>query len=167
LHGCDSALTLHLTVTSVDTSVTVSALTLTATAAPATYQWLNCPSMSQITGQTNQSYTTIADGNYAVVVTQNGCTDTSSCYNITTVGINENSFADVVHIYPNPANDNFTIISPQSAVIEITNIQGQLIKTIAACSNKTNVDVSALQSGVYIVEVTTEKGIAVKKFIKE
>ncbi|MGD0710949.1 MAG: hypothetical protein ABR968_07175, partial [Bacteroidales bacterium] len=29
-----------------------------------------------------------------------------------------------ISIYPNPANDNLTIVAPQSAVIEITNIQG-------------------------------------------
>jgi photosystem II stability/assembly factor-like uncharacterized protein len=76
---------------------------------------------------------------------------------------NESSIA----VYPNPAINNLTIESPQKAVIEITNIQGQLIKTIVASSCKTNVDVSALPSGVYVVEVKTEKGIAVKKFIKE
>ncbi|MGD0709592.1 MAG: T9SS type A sorting domain-containing protein [Bacteroidales bacterium] len=77
-------------------------------------------------------------------------------------------------IYPNPATNNLTIVSPQNAVIEITNIQGQLIKTLPPCgeagattSNKTNIDVSALPCGVYIVEVKTEKGIEVRKFIKE
>ena len=33
--------------------------------------------------------------------------------------------------------------------------------------NKTNVDVSALPCGVYVVEVKTEKGVEVKKFVKE
>ena len=80
-------------------------------------------------------------------------------------------------IYPNPANDNVTIEAPQSATIEILNIEGQLIKTLTTSGTKTNVDhvgyssyvvdVSSFPSGVYIVEVKTEKGVAVKKFVKE
>ena len=74
---------------------------------------------------------------------------------------------DGIRVYPNPATDNLIIKSPQTAVIEITNIQGQLIKTLIATSNKTNIDVSAFPSGVYVVEVKTEKEVEVKKFIKE
>ncbi len=70
-------------------------------------------------------------------------------------------------IFPNPTVDNLTIESLQSAVIEITNIQGQLVKTITATGNKTNIDVSALPCGVYIVQAKMEKGVAVSKFIKE
>jgi hypothetical protein len=70
-------------------------------------------------------------------------------------------------VYPNPSTNNITIESPQDAVIEITNIQGQLVKTFTTTGNKTNIDVSALPSGVYVVEVKTAKGVAVSKFIKE
>lgn len=72
-----------------------------------------------------------------------------------------------MNIYPNPTIDNLTIETPQSAVIEITNINGQLIETHATTGNKTNIDVSSFLCGVYIVEVKTEKGIEVKKFVKE
>lgn len=86
----------------------------------------------------------------------------------THVGITENSKPKTnISVYPNPVVDNLTIEIPQSAIIEITNIQGQLIKTFTTIGNKTNVDVLALPSGVYIVEVRTEKGVEVKKFIKE
>jgi hypothetical protein len=51
--------------------------------------------------------------------------------------------------------------------IEITNIEGQLIKTLITSSNKTDVDVSALPSGLYFVKVKTENGMKVEKFVKE
>jgi hypothetical protein len=70
-------------------------------------------------------------------------------------------------VYPNPATINLTIETPQKAVIEITNIQGQLVKTIKATGNKTNIDVSALPGGVYIVQAKTVNGVSVSKFIKE
>jgi hypothetical protein len=72
-----------------------------------------------------------------------------------------------VKIIPNPTSDNITIESHREAVIEITNIQGQLIKTLSTTGNKTNIDVSTFPSGVYVVEVKTGKGVAVSKFIKE
>jgi len=83
--------------------------------------------------------------------------------------INEISENNNVVVYPNPASEFITISNRQwqEAVIEITNIQGQLVKSLAATCNKTNIDVSALPSGMYIVEVKTEKGISVSKFIKE
>jgi len=72
-----------------------------------------------------------------------------------------------IKVYPNPAIDYVTIESPLKSTILFSNIQGQLIKSLTTNGNKISVDVSALLSGVYVVEVKTEKGIEVKKFIKE
>jgi len=70
-------------------------------------------------------------------------------------------------VYPNPALNNLTIETPQSAVIEILNLQGQLINTFKANNDKTSIDVSTFPCGVYEVVVKTEKGIEVCKFVKE
>ena len=86
------------------------------------------------------------------------------------VGIEEFNNYYNISIYPNPATDNLTIESPLHSNIEITNIQGQLIKTLAASGTKSaswRIDVSALPCGVYVVQVKTEKGVTVRKFIKE
>jgi len=72
-----------------------------------------------------------------------------------------------IAVYPNPATNHINIETSSEGIITISTIQGQLIKTTATSGSKTNVDVSALPCGVYIVEVRTEKGIGVKKFIKE
>jgi uncharacterized delta-60 repeat protein len=79
--GCDSILTINLTIFGPDTSVSLNLYTLTASASPATYQWINCTTNTPIGGQTGQSYTPAATGYYAVIVTQNGCSDTSNCWN--------------------------------------------------------------------------------------
>ncbi|MGD0709969.1 MAG: GH25 family lysozyme [Bacteroidales bacterium] len=83
------------------------------------------------------------------------------------VGITERFSGNNLIIYPNPANDNITIDFSQKATIEILDIQARLIKTITASEGKTNVDISAFSSGVYIVEVKTEKCVAVRKFVKK
>jgi len=110
------------------------------------------------------------DSNTTYVLEQNICGNIS--YDTVTVfvspnGINEFGSEDQIKIYPNPSSDNLTIEAPPQSTIEISSIQGQLIKTLAASGTKTNINVSELPSGVYVVEVRTEKGVAVKKFIKE
>ncbi len=72
-----------------------------------------------------------------------------------------------IAVYPNPGTNSITVETPQKALIEINNIQGKQIKTIETRENKTIIDVSSLKSEMYYIKVKTEKGIAVKKFIKE
>jgi hypothetical protein len=85
-----------------------------------------------------------------------------------TSGIKVNELSsDLIKIYPNPASNNLTIESPLSALIEITNIQGQLIKTFTTAGTTTSIDVSAFPDGVFVLEVRTGQAVEVKKFIKE
>lgn len=80
--------------TIVDTSVTVSTSLLTANAVLNTsYQWIHCDSAS-IEGATFQSFIPSESGNYAVEITQDGCVDTSSCYTINIIGIDELSHGE-------------------------------------------------------------------------
>jgi hypothetical protein len=94
------------------------------------------------------------------------CTDTA-CFNGNGSGIENYIIQNKFRIYPNPVIDNLTIESQQKSTIEISNIQGQLVKTITASEGKTNIDVSSFPCGVYVVQVKNENGVAVKKFIKE
>jgi len=106
----------------------------------------------------------------AICDTYNGMYDSSVLLGASSLnanGINEIKDKFNISVYPSPSANSLTIEGPQSDIIEISNIQGQLIKTFTAIGNKTNIDVSALPSGVYVVQVKTEKGVAVSKFVKE
>jgi hypothetical protein len=83
------------------------------------------------------------------------------------VGISEKNSDNSFAIYPVPATNTVTIENSQRAVIEITNLQGQLIQTITTRGNKTNIDISSFPNGVYIVEMKTDEGIVVRKIVKE
>lgn len=90
--GCDSLVTLDLTITPLpDNNVTQTGALLEADqTGGATYQWLDCDnSNATMNGETNQSYSPATTGNYAVEVTLNGCTDTSSCFLVDYTGIEE------------------------------------------------------------------------------
>jgi len=85
-----------------------------------------------------------------------------------TAGISELSpGSENNNIYPNPATDKLSIETMQKANIEIINIQGQLVKTLQTTEDKTSVDVSDLQAGMYIIKFNTAEGSVVRKFIKE
>jgi len=83
------------------------------------------------------------------------------------VGINELSNQFNITISPNPTSDEITIIIPEKSTIEIFNINGQIIKSIYSKSISTIVDLRNLSSGIYIIKAKTDKGVAIKKFIKQ
>lgn len=84
------------------------------------------------------------------------------------LGNNEFDLNNTLALYPIPAKDNLNFSLKNSEItssISIYNLLGQLIQTV---TNPTNsIDVSSLQSGSYLIKVTTDKGIVSGKFVKE
>ncbi len=133
-NGCDSLVTLNLTIKSVsDITTTTTGLTISANNNAATYRWLDCSNNNAvIANETAKSFTAKTNGNYAVELTENGCVDTSACVAITTVGIVENSFGDRFVVYPNPTSGNFSIDLGsvyENTDIIITDLSGKMIES--------------------------------------
>ncbi|MFD1551315.1 hypothetical protein DNU06_12660 [Putridiphycobacter roseus] len=79
----------------------------------------------------------------------------------------DNSELAALTVYPNPALDVLTLGNVDMATVNtvnIYNVSGQLVSTLANTSNQ--VDVSELASGSYIVELNTENGTVRKQFMK-
>ncbi len=72
-----------------------------------------------------------------------------------------------VAVYPNPANDVVHIQS-NSAIkrIAIYDVQGRRIQETKGNSQKTEVNISGLKSGIYFFSIETENGASVKKVLK-
>jgi len=70
---------------------------------------------------------------------------------------------------PNPAQDyisiDFETPLTAKATGEIYNYNGQLLQTFQATQN-TNIDISDLAKGMYVLKMQTENGIWVKRFVK-
>ncbi len=170
--GCDSIVTLNLTINTVDTSVTIVGQTITANLVGASYQWLNCDdNFGLISGETNQTYTATANGSYAVEITQNGCVDTSACHTITSVGIIENNFGNKLVVYPNPTNGNITVdlgASYASISTKIFGANGQLIST-KKFENSRFLNLAIEKAiGYYLLEIVANNNTkAVIKILKE
>jgi hypothetical protein len=168
--GCDSVVTLNLTIIDVNASVTQAGIVLTADETGASYQWLNCPAMTQINGATSQSYTATANGDYAVIVTKNGCAETSACYTITEVGILENSFGAGLLLYPNPTGGNFSIdlgAQYQSTTVSITDINGKLVQSNNYRESQFLNLILEEAAGVYLLIIEAGEKKAVIRLIKE
>jgi sugar lactone lactonase YvrE len=72
------------------------------------------------------------------------------------------------NLYPNPANTNLTITGTHLQNISITNTLGQIVHWQKASAEKTVVDISSLNAGIYFVTVTDAQGAKVtKKVVKE
>lgn len=169
--GCDSIVTTDLTVAApIDLSVTTSNVTITSNEVGATYQWIDCNNANtSIAGETGASYTTTANGSYAVVVTVGSCSDTSACTTISTVGINEFDAGSVVSVYPNPMNNVVTIElerTVKNTQITIVNVEGKTVYSNIVNTAKLSVDGSDWNNGIYIVKITNDEYTKTLKLIK-
>lgn len=109
--GCDSTANLNLTIETVNTNVSQGGIVLTAESAVGSFQWIDCDNGNAlIPGATNPSYVATTNGNYAVIVTTTNCADTSACFTVDQVSLNENTLEEVAVIAPNPSDGNFSIL---------------------------------------------------------
>jgi hypothetical protein len=71
-----------------------------------------------------------------------------------------------VTLYPNPTADKLYIQTTETIKrIEIYNAQGQVVKIIQ--NNVREISVNDLKAGIYTLRITTDKGFASQRFVKE
>jgi hypothetical protein len=106
--------------------------------------------MQEIPGATEQSFTATANGSYAVVITMNTCSDTSYCYSISTIDIEEIRNQTQWWVFPNPAGEHFSIQTLNDGLFEIFDYSGKLIATyhFPPGSNMIN---EKFSSGLYFI----------------
>ena len=168
--GCDSTVTLDLTVSAITNSVTQNAALLTADEVGATYQWLICPAMSEINGATNQSYAATANGGYAVVINKNGCSDTSTCYTVAGLEIGQNDFGSALQLFPNPTDRNFSIDlgdNYPSVTVSISDLSGKIIQSNDYSNSQFLNCVLDAPKGVYLLVINNGEKIATIRLVKE
>lgn len=138
-----------------DVTVTLTGGELTAVQNGATYQWLDCNGFTPIAGETAQSYEPAVTGDYAVIVTLNGCSDTSVCTNVDFSGLSTLTEGKSFSIFPNPSQGEFTIQGASGiAQIEISNMLGERVYLSTSESNELVVKLwTALSPGIYCVRI--------------
>ncbi len=160
--GCDSIITIILTIDTVNTLITQTGIDLTANAIGASYQWLDCNNLySMISGAINQSFIPTANGSYAVEITENTCVDTSICFTINNVGINDSEFNLSLNAYPNPISGKINVDlgkTYNNVNIVVRNVLGQIVFTQTyKTTNLVKFEINE-SPGVYFIEIRTEEG---------
>lgn len=148
----------------IDVSVTTDVITINANNTDADgYQWINCDDMSEIVGATENAYTAVANGNYAVIITEGECQDTSECVAISQVSIGEN-LTHSIQIYPNPAQNEWVTIQTTIGInsIQVVDLNGKIVTTETNLTNG-NLNVSTINNGTYILIIQTESGHLIQK----
>ena len=151
--GCDSLVTLELTVEELDNSVSVSGATFSANVANATYQWIDCDTNEPITGATSQSFTATTTGSYAVEISNGVCTTLSECESIqvTILGVE-----NILSIYPNPASDVLYISEKElkNSNYQIFNLTGQQVQS-GRIDEKGMIPLH-LEEGTFILQIQSQ-----------
>jgi hypothetical protein len=140
------------------------------------FVWIDCATGEPIEGETNALFTPLASGSYALQVSNGDCVSMSECFEYTLGGTTstdnaENNLA-FFNMYPNPGTAvlNIETNSDQSKVMGIAmyDTSGRRVLAQAACAHSAcEVNTVDLCSGIYLVEVRTEEGIARNRWVKQ
>jgi len=155
-----------------NTNVIQSGDTLTAEATGESYQWVDCNNnFALIDGATEQSFFATESGAYAVIINPNSdCADTSECITILPVGLEEVSWPNEVHVYPNPVLDLLTVEAGNNIKqfeIRIINAIGQKVMQETSIDNeRIQIEVSQLQNGVYFIQLVAQEAQLSIPFVK-
>lgn len=156
----------------IDTSITRVGNILTANATGVSYQWLDCGNgNSPIAGAINQSYAPSINGNYAVVITKNSCSDSSACIVVNPVGIDNNIKNNQITVYPNPTTGELHVLFQQQIIggsVKITDVKGQ---TILEKNNLTGkqftFNMESYATGIYFIEFNQNGVFTKMEFLKQ
>lgn len=124
------------------------------------YQWQR--NNTDIAGATSNTYITTLTGNYKCIVTTEVCTLTSNKIKLTLLPRLADATDNTAELFPNPAQNNFTITLPQvtgsaSVFVSITDITGRIVQEEKFETDNENSFMVSLQenipSGTYLVHV--------------
>lgn len=165
VEGCDSSVTTTIDVQlPIVTTVSNTGSTLIADQQGASYQWIDCSSQNPIIGETDQTYTPIQSGVYAVEITTGGCSVVSECISMELSGIDQLKSSH--KIYPNPTYGILTVDAVAYDSIRVLDLSGRvLINSHQINGSQKQMDLSSLDSGKYLVELLAGEKIVERCFI--
>ena len=173
-NGCDSIVTLHLTITGGQQVQHYNIFVISSNSAYGTVTGTGVYEENEvvtITASANEGYEFLSwnDGNpegiRQIVVTGDA---TYIATFIPATGIEE-SVALEINVFPNPATDILYITSSETiSEIEIVNVIGQVVRRIEVNGDNAVCNVEDLTSGVYVVRIRTASAtLSQQRFVKE
>lgn len=165
INGCTNSSSLFVGELTLDTTLYHSGDSLISNLNNAFFQWIYCDSIP-INGENNSTFVASQNGNYAVILNQSGCLDTSECYSIILNSVPASDFPNKISIYPNPTAGILNIIfdsnSGEGFNYTLTNLLGKIISSnninYANHSFAANIDIKQFPSGIYFLSINSTIG---------
>lgn len=170
--GNSSSQSQTIIVDSIDTRVSYNATTnrLSALNPNATYQWVRCDVAYQpVAGATSADFQTTLNGNYAVVIRENGCIDTSQCINLVFTGIDQQNMPGM-QLYPNPAGNQLNLVTEAAVELKLFDLQGRLLIQYEATPGNHPILLPSVKNGLYywtIQDLVTKRYYYKKQLIQQ
>ena len=133
------------------------------------FKWLDCSSGFIIAGASGNVLKPPVNGAYAVIITYMGCTDTSECLQVYSVGMLE-KYETTMKVYPNPTSTdiNLDFISVMENVqVTQRDITGRVVTSISYNSVDRIEYYLKGEAGISFIEILTKDKRALFKVIKE
>ena len=171
--GCDSIISLNLTITTINSVVVAvndTTLQVQSSTPGSSFQWVDCnDNFTPISGETNATFTTQTSGSYAVEVSLNNCSEISDCFAInTSTGINDFNEQYDVNFFPNPTTNDLVISLEGIEFIDIiiVDINGKVLMQQSDLIDKDRINLSDYVSGLYFIKIISKKGSRVERVTK-
>jgi hypothetical protein len=163
--GCDSIIIIDLTIPNINISVTQDGNNLIADQTGVDYQWIDCNNgNTPIVGETNQTFIATTSGNYAVELTSEYCTNTSTCINVNAISLDDTSLSSI-RVFPNPSNDFIHIETEDSGMARIYSSDSRLIGIYSLVAGINNIQISTLRKGIYAIIIEQGRSYLANKLV--
>lgn len=90
---------------------------------------------------------------------------------VISTNLSTNDFlASSISVYPNPTKNLVNVSNTTNAVVKnisIVDLNGRTVRSLDVNATETQVNISELASGIYMMNVNTDQGSVIKKIVKE
>ncbi len=168
INNCDSVVTLYLTKILLQPGINISGDTL-STIGNGTIQWINCNTDTLIPNETGSLFIPTQTGNYAAIISNGNCSDTTNCKHVTISGIKEIEMnRSQLHVFPNPT-DGIIVVSLSEPIVkstlEIANTLGQIIYSKKWLGKSMDINMSNFPKGIYFITLHSPNENFIKKLV--
>lgn len=168
VNGCDSTLFLTLEVIDIDAGVLIDGNEISASEDEGDqYQWYDCSTDMAIEGAISQNYMPSGDGSYRVQIFKDACSFFTECIDFVLTGTSEINLDFTIS--PNPVSDVLYVeglTDLSKSTYSFFDLTGKMVDKYKRLQPNSTIDVSNLDSGIYILKIKNQHQLTLKKVIK-
>lgn len=126
--------------------------------------WYHCNGDSVIPGATGTIFAgmnyNLVNEDFAAIMYNNGCADTSACMMNLNWNVEEHYFAARPKVYPHPITNEATLAfesnNNESLTFQLYDVKGELLRTAIGIRNAHTIQRNGLSSGIYFFELLAD-----------